>query len=117
MRAIVTSSKDWPDESAVIDALCELPTGAVVLLPTNSGACKFVRDNIEDLKLEIEDWAEDDAFYEKQGGSVNARMLQTEIDICFAFVGKDSYTAKDCVRRARNMDLEVRVVEDQWQKS
>ena len=111
MRAVVTSSKSWSDEKAVIDALCELPTGTVVLLPMDTGACKIVKDNIEDLKLEIEDWSEDDDFYERQGGSVNSDMLQTDIDICFAFVTKDSYTAKDCVRRARNMDLEVRVVE------
>ena len=111
MRAVVTSSKSWSDEKAVIDALCELPAGTVVLLPLDSGACKAVRDNFEDLKLEIEDWADDDDFYERQGGSVNSEMLKTDIDICFCFVTKDSYTAKDCVRRARNMDLEVRVVE------
>lgn len=112
MRAVVTSSKNWTDEKAVIDALCELPAGTVVLLPMDSGACKFVRDSAEDLKLEIEDWADDDDFYERQGGSVNAEMLKSDIDICFCFVTKDSYTSKDCVRRARNMDLEVRVVEE-----
>ena len=111
MRAVVNSSKSWSDEKTVVDALCELPAGTVVLLPMSSGACKFIRDNIDDLKLEIEDWAGDDEFYERQGGIVNSEMLQTDIDICFAFVNKDSYTAKDCVRRARNMDLEVRVVE------
>ena len=111
MRAVVTSSKLWSDEQAVIDALCELPAGTVVLLPMDSGACKIVRDNIDDLKLEIEDWSQDDDVYERQGGSVNAEMLRSDIDICFCFVTKDSYTAKDCVRRARNMDLEVRVVE------
>jgi hypothetical protein len=111
MRAVITSSKSWSDEKAVVDALYELPTGAVVLLPMSSGACKFVRDNIDNLKFEIEDWSEDDEFYERQGGAVNSEMLQTDIDICFAFISKDSYTAKDCVRRARNMDLEVRVVE------
>ena len=111
MRAVVTSSKNWSDEKAVIDAVCELPAGTVVLLPMDSGACKVIRDHVDELKLEIEDWAEDDDIYERQGGTVNSEMLQTDIDICFAFVTKDSYTAKDCVRRARNMDLEVRVVE------
>lgn len=111
MRAVVTSSKNWSDEQTVIDVLCELPAGTVVLLPMESGACKFARENHEQLKLEIEDWAGDDDFYERQGGSVNAEMLQSGIDICFAFVTKEAYTAKDFVRRARNMDLEVRVVE------
>lgn len=111
MRAIITSSNEWIDEQAVIDALCELPPSTTVLLPTNSGACKIVRDMIEDLKLEIEDWADDDDDYEARGSSLNAKMLGEDVDICFAFVGKNSHTVKDLVRRARLMDLDVRVIE------
>ena len=112
MRAIVTSSNAWSDEQTVIEALYELPAGTVVLLPTNSGACKIVRDRHQDLKLDIEDWSkDDDDEYENRGGQLNSEMIQSDIDICFAFVGKNSHTAKDLVRRARSMDLEVRVFE------
>jgi hypothetical protein len=112
MRAIVTSSNKWSDEQTVIEAICELPAGTVVLLPTNSGACKTVRDHQDELKLEIEDWAYDDEDYESRGGSLNSEMIQSDIDICFAFVNKNSHTVKDLVRRARSMDLEVRVFEE-----
>jgi len=112
MRAIVTSSNAWSDEQAVIEALYELPAGTVVLLPTNSGACKVVRERQQDLKLDIEDWSDDDEEYENRGGQLNAEMIQSDIDICFAFVNKNSHTAKDLVRRARSMDLEVRVFEE-----
>jgi hypothetical protein len=111
MRAIVTSSKDWSDSQAVIDLLCELPVGTIVLLPTNSGACKIVKDRIDELKLEVEDWSNDDDFYESRGSSVNTEMLGTDVDMCFAFLTKGSHTAKDLVRRARSMDLDVRVLE------
>lgn len=111
MRAIVTSSADWADEQAVIDALCEMPPGTVVLLPMMKGACSTVRARIDELKLEIEDWAEDDDLYETKGSAVNTMMLKTDIDVCFAFLNKGSHTARDLVRRARTMDLEVRVVE------
>ena len=112
MRAIVTSSKHWIDEQAVVDTLCELPAGTIVLLPINSGACKIVKDRAEELKLEPEDWSdEDDDQYEARGGMLNADMLQTDIDMCFAFITKESRGARDCVRRARSMDIDVRVLE------
>lgn len=112
MRAIVTSSNSWSNEQAVIQAICELPAGTVVLLPTNSGACRTTREHQDELKLEIEDWSGDDDEYETRGGPVNSEMIQSDIDICFAFVGKNSYAAKDLVRRARFMDLDVRVFEE-----
>lgn len=112
MRAIVTSSNKWSDEQTVIEAICELPAGTVVLLPTNSGACRTVRDHQDELKLEIEDWTYNDEDYEIRGGSLNSKMIQSDIDICFAFVNKNAHTAKDLVRRARSMDLEVRVFEE-----
>ena len=113
MRAIISSSKSWSDEQAVIDAVCELPAGTVVLLPSRSGACKVVWDNLDALKLEAEDWAEDedDFEYEHRGSIVNTKMLQTDVDICFAFVTKNSHSAKDLVRQARTAYLDVRVVE------
>lgn len=112
MRAIVTSSNSWSDAQIVVDALCELPAGTVILLPTKSGACKTVIENVEDLKLEIEDWSTNDEQYEKCGSGINADMIESDVDICFAFINKTSHTAKDLVRRARSMDLDVRVFEE-----
>ena len=114
MRAIVTSSNSWSDEQAVIQAICELPAGTVVLLPMQSGACGVIRKNADDLKLEVEDWTINDPNYDygRNGGSLNAKMIQSDIDICFAFIDKNAHMAKDLVRRARSMDLEVRVFEE-----
>lgn len=91
--------------------MCQLPAGTVVLLPTRLGACKIVRENVEDLKIEVEDWSDNDEEYELRGSTINGEMLETDIDICVAFVTKNSHSAKDLVRQARLRDLEVLVVE------
>lgn len=109
MRVIVTSSKSWKNEQSVIDALCELPASTTVLLPSSQGACQIVRENSDSLKVDIEDWVSDDD-YDTKGGSLNAEMFKTDIDMCIAFLTPDAHTARDCVKRARNLYLDVRVV-------
>ena len=112
MRAVVTSSRNWTDEQAVIDAICELPAGTTVLLPTATGACKVVMDNREELKFEVEDWSPEDGDYDRHGSTVNGIMLHSDVDVCFVFMtaGPGSHAARDCLRQARLMDLDVRVL-------
>lgn len=110
MRAIVTSSKSWVDTQSVIDVICELPVGTVILLPSKLGACKVIIDNADDLKFEVEDWFSDYPDYERNGSKTNAEMLQTDVDIVIAFLSHDSYAAKDCVRQAHFMDIDVKVL-------
>ena len=114
MKAIVTSSKNWTDEEKVIEALCELPAGTVILLATDNGACKFARTRAQELKLDVVENLNTEFDYEMKGSTVNAILLKEEdLDFCFAFIGKEgSHSAKDLVRRARNMDLEVRLFEE-----
>lgn len=109
MRVIVTSSKSWRNEQAVIEALCELPASTTVLLPSNQGACQIVRDNSDSLKVDIEDWATEED-YDSKGGLLNAEMFDSDVDMCIAFLTPDAHAARDCVKRARNLDLDVRVV-------
>lgn len=115
MKAIVTSSRNWVNEEKVIEALCELPAGTVILLTTDKGACKIARDRAEELKLEIaERFPDAEHDYESKGSSINTTLLrEDDLDFCFAFIGSEgSHSAKDLVRRARNMDLEVRLFEE-----
>jgi hypothetical protein len=114
MKAIVTSSRNWTDEEKVIEALCELPAGTVILLTTDSGACKFARDRAKELKLDVVESSNTGFDYEIKGSTANTILLREEdLDFCFAFIGKEgSHSAKDLVRRARNMDLEVRLFEE-----
>ena len=112
MRAVVTSSRNWTDEQAVIDTICELPAGTTVLLPTTAGACGFVMNNRDELKLDVEDWSPEDGDYDRHGSTVNNNMLRSDVDVCFVFMtaGPGSHAAKDCLRQARLMDLDVRVL-------
>lgn len=108
MRVVVTSSKSWDDEASVRDALSEVPTSATVLLPSNEGACAIVRAIADEFKLEIEDWSSED--YDSRGSFVNADMLNSDVDMCIAFDAADSHAVKDCVRRARSLDLDVKII-------
>jgi len=110
MRVIVTSSKSWKDEQLVLEALCEIPAGSTVLLPTRKGACQIVQDNSEGLKMEVEDWSSENEDYDSIGGPLNSEMLDSDIDMVIAFLTPDSHASRDCVKRARNMDLSVIVV-------
>jgi hypothetical protein len=110
MRAIVTSSKSWVDEDSVIEAVCELPAGSTILLPSRMGACKVIWDNEESLKMDLEDWSLDDSSYDQHGGSINTSMLDSEVDMVIAFLTPDSHSSRDCIKRARQLDLEVKVL-------
>lgn len=110
MRVIISSSGSWCDERAVVDAVCELPPATTVLLPTNKGACAIIRQKADELKLDIEDWSMDDESYEQHWSQVNADMFETDVDMCIAFLTSDAYMTKDCIRRARNMFLDTRIV-------
>ena len=111
MRVIVTSSKSWSSEQSVIDALCELPASTTVLLPSDHGACKIVRDNSDSLKVDIEEWASGED-YDLKGGHLNAQMLESDVDMCIAFLTPDAHASRDCVKRARCLDLDVKVVNE-----
>lgn len=110
MRTIVTSSKSWVDEDAVLKAICELPAGCTILLPSKAGACKIVKDNEDSLKMDLEDWSPDDDSYDQQGGGVNGMMLDSDVDMVIAFLTPDSHSSRDCIKRARQLDLEVKVI-------
>ena len=109
MRVVVTSSKSWKDAQSVIEAVCQLPASSTVLLPSRSGACAIVQEHAEELKLETEDWSSEDDDYDAKGSSVNSEMLSTDVDMCIAFLTPDAHSARDCVRQARILDLDVQV--------
>lgn len=109
MRAVVTSSKSWTDENSVLESVCELPAGSTILLPSRTGACKIVLDNEESLKMEIEDWSSEEDDYDTRGGTINSQMLETDVDMVIAFLTPDSHSSRDCIKRARQLDLELKV--------
>jgi hypothetical protein len=110
MRVIVSTSKDFTNQEKVIDALSELPVSTVVLLPTRLGACKIIHENVDLLKLEIEDWSSDADDYETRGNAINLQMLNSEVDMCIVFDSKNCNSTKDCIRQARNSDLDVNII-------
>lgn len=110
MRVIVSSSKDFSNQEKVINALSELPVSTVILLPTRNGACKIIYDNIDLLKLEIEDWSSDPDVYEHKGNAINVEMMKTDVDMCIVFDVKNCNATKDCIRQARQNDLDVNVI-------
>ena len=60
--------------------------------------------------MELEDWSVDEHDYDQSGGQVNADMLDTEVDMVIAFLTPDSHSSRDCVKRARQLDLETKTV-------
>ena len=111
MRVIVTSAKSWDDQQSVVDAISKVPGGSTILIPTKYGACATVIDFAESLQFEIEDWSDDRVDYDRFGSATNADMIKSEdVDMCIAFVTKDSHVVKDCIRQARAYDLDLEII-------
>jgi len=105
MRVIVSSANDWQNEQIVKEAMCLIPPGATVLLPSTKGACAVVQSCAEEYKIEVEVWS--DLDYDTHGMQTNAKMFQTDIDLCIIFLSRGAYVSNDCLRRARNLDIDA----------
>lgn len=109
MRVAVSSSKSWHDEQAVIDAVSALPASTTFLLPSRQGACAIVLDHANSLKIEIEDWSSEPDDYDARGSSLNSEMLKADVDTVLVFLTPDAHAARDCMRQARLMDLDLQI--------
>lgn len=109
MRVVISSSKSWSDEQTVIDAVSELPASTTFLLPSRQGACAIVQENAGSLKIETEDWSSEADDYDSKGSALNSEMLNSDVDTVLVFLTPDAHAARDCMRQARLLDLDLQI--------
>jgi hypothetical protein len=119
-RILVTGSRDWTDEGAIMDALADVSGeltgvvgGPVTLV---HGACPTGADKIaHEVAIRwcwpIEAHPADWSVGKKAGPERNQRMVDLGADVCLAFPLANSRGTRDCMRRAEAAGIPVKVVE------
>lgn len=121
-RVLLTGSRNWTDEDAVIDALVdqinESPHYSVVVI---HGACPTGADAIADrfceinadnryFSIEAKRFPADWSLGKKAGPLRNQTMVDLGADVCLAFPLADSRGTRDCMRRAEAAGIPVIVI-------
>lgn len=111
MRAIVTGSKHWVDMDKMRDELAKLPVCTTIVVGTLQGAEKMAaRLAEEELGMSVEKWEDIDDTSSFELFHRNKEMVESDIDVCVAFMHSNSEPEWDCVRRARAAKIETIVV-------
>ena len=107
MRILVTGSRDWTNEAKIrevmLDVTIVLGSGPHTLV---SGACPTGADYIaekfaSEMGYEVERYPANWAEYGKSAGFIrNAQMVETEPDLCIAFIKHQSKGASHTVELA-----------------
>jgi hypothetical protein len=120
-RILVTGSRNWTSVSRIADALdhavddfarMEKLVCAPILV---HGGCKGADLIAAEYWLGrlVEEYPADwDTFGKAAGPIRNQQMVDLGADICLAFPMPDSRGTWDCVRRAREAGIPVKVIED-----
>jgi hypothetical protein len=112
MRIIVTGASNWLDTEKIRNELIKLPIGATILHGENEGVDIIAAKIAEELKLETEVWPADwDTHGPRADRLRNGEMVNSDVDLCIAFLMKDARHNWDCVRKARSARIETIIVE------
>lgn len=110
MRAIVTGSKHWVDLDKMRDELAKLPVCTTIVVGNLQGAERMAAKLAEEeLGMEVEKWED---FEDTSLGLLhrNKDMVESDIDVCVAFMLSNNEPEWDCVRRSRAAKIETIVV-------
>jgi hypothetical protein len=123
MKVLVTGSREWTNESVIRRELSALPIGTIIV----HGACPWGADAVVDrisveLGFEVRRYPAKWGTYRKgyDGNHRNQYMIDQEhfveepIDLCLAFPKNVIQWGgtMDCVGRAREAGIDVKVVTD-----
>lgn len=116
MKILITGSRNWTDESALIRALCiytQTPENDITVVHGGAkGADLCAHKAAKALGLNVRvypaQWSE---HGRKAGPLRNQQMVDAGADICLAFPLGKSIGTWDCVRRAKAAGIPVKVHE------
>lgn len=111
MRVIVTGSRNWRDMDIIDLALAQLPKGTTIVHGCATGADAIARSYAVSLGLTVEDYWPDYVNYEFAAANKkrNQEMVDDGADHCYAFPMSGSRGTWDCITRARNAKIPIRV--------
>lgn len=111
MRAIVTGSKHWVDLDKMRDELAKLPVCTTVVVGNLQGAERMAAKLAEEeLGMDVERWEDIEDTTNLGLLHRNKEMIESDIDVCVAFMLSNNEPEWDCVRRARAAKIETIVV-------
>lgn len=114
LRILITGSRNWDDESALLRALCEYtqtPENDITVVHGGAkGADTCAHKAAETLGFHVETHPADWGKHGKAAGPIrNQEMVDTGADICLAFPLGKSVGTWDCVRRAKAAGIPVKI--------
>ena len=111
MRILVTGSRDWDDAKQVSDALLDATKDICEPITLVSGACptgadKFAEDYAKLWGWTIERYPADWNTYGRSAGPIrNKVMVESNPDICLAFIKNNSKGASGTANLARSKGI------------
>ena len=115
-RVLITGSRNWSDERAIVEALiiemkkAHLDGGKLVVVHGDcpTGADKIAQDICDKVGIATERHPANWKKHGLAGGPVrNQEMVDSGVDICYAFSKGGSRGTKDCKTRASAAGVEV----------
>ncbi len=86
MKVLVCGSRDWKDVSKIVERLCLLPEGTVVIQGDARGADLLAKDAATKMGLAVESFPADwDRYGRKAGPIRNRKMLDQKPSLVIAF--------------------------------
>ncbi|QMU19314.1 DUF2493 domain-containing protein [Gordonia rubripertincta] len=116
-RVLITGSRDWEDQAAIEKAIFEATRGVPAdEITVVHGACPYggadiiaavvARENGMNVEAHPAEWK----THGKAAGPLrNQKMVDLGADVCLAFPAANSRGTWDCVRRASEAGIQVRV--------
>lgn len=113
MRVIITGSRDWRNSELIDLALSQLPKDSIIVHGCATGADAIARSLALSLGLKVEDHWPDYVNYDFAAANKrrNQEMVNAGADLVLAFPTPSSRGTWDCVRRAKNAGIPVRVIQ------
>lgn len=112
MRILITGSRDWTDEHAILGALARLGAererATIVHGDCPTGADAIVKRLAEEAGIPHEPHPADWKKHGKAAGPIrNQEMVDLGADVCLAFPLGDSRGTRDCSLRAERAGIKV----------
>jgi hypothetical protein len=112
MKVLVCGSREWDDESLVLQRLSEIPHGSTVIHGDCRGADKIAGRAAKMFNLEVIAVPADWSLGKSAGPIRNRKMLDMKPDLVIAFHDSiaSSLGTRDCVMEAKERGIPVQII-------